>query len=58
MMLAGNGFYCFLQARKQDSWEDIHSDTDVLTSIQTEEDLKLLLVRADVLHFSVSGAIE
>uniref|UniRef100_A0A8D0PV62 Poly [ADP-ribose] polymerase n=1 Tax=Sus scrofa TaxID=9823 RepID=A0A8D0PV62_PIG len=52
MMLAGNGFYCFLQARKQDSWEDIHSDTDVLTSIQTEEGLKLLLVRADVLHFS------
>uniref|UniRef100_A0A4X1TET9 Poly [ADP-ribose] polymerase n=1 Tax=Sus scrofa TaxID=9823 RepID=A0A4X1TET9_PIG len=39
-------------ARKQDSWEDIHSDTDVLTSIQTEEGLKLLLVRADVLHFS------
>ncbi|XP_047611581.1 protein mono-ADP-ribosyltransferase PARP15 [Phacochoerus africanus] len=52
MMLAGNGFYCFLQARKQDSWEDIHSDTDVLTSIQTKEGLKLLLVRADVLHFS------
>uniref|UniRef100_A0A8D1F2M5 Poly [ADP-ribose] polymerase n=1 Tax=Sus scrofa TaxID=9823 RepID=A0A8D1F2M5_PIG len=39
-------------ARKQDSWEDIHSDTDVLTSIQTEEGLKLLLVRADILHFS------